>query len=158
MENNTTVIKFVSSGILAIFTAWFGTIGPLICLLLICMIGDYITGLINAGISGTISSVKGLKGIVKKMLYMVAVCVGMCIDWLLLYLSSTFNINVPVTTFFGALVAVWLIINELTSILENISSYVPLPAFLSKILEKAKDTVEDVGNTQADNTNDKIKK
>jgi phage-related holin len=69
MENNTTILKLAFSGILAIFTGWFGTIGPLICILLICMIGDYITGLINAGIKGTISSVKGLKGIIKKMLY-----------------------------------------------------------------------------------------
>ncbi len=156
--NHTNVVKFISSSILAMFTAWFGEIGPLICILLICMIGDYITGLINAGISGTISSVRGIKGIAKKVLYMVAVCVGMCIDWLLLYLTTTFKISVPVTTFFGALVAVWLIINELISIIENISNYVPLPAFLSTILEKVKNTVEDVGNTEANSTNDKIKK
>ena len=149
MENNKTIFKLTFSGVLAIFTGWFGTIGPLICILLICMIGDYITGLINAGIKGTISRVKGLKGIIKKMLYMVAVCVGMCIDWLLLYLTTKFSITIPGTAFFGSLVAIWLIINELTSILENISNYVPLPSFLSKILEKVKDTVEDVGNTQS---------
>ncbi|GEM_PF-6664551 len=66
MMNHTNVVKFISSSILAMFTAWFGEIGPLICILLICMIGDYITGLINAGISGTISSVRGIKGIAKK--------------------------------------------------------------------------------------------
>ena len=35
MMNHTNVVKFISSNILAMFTAWFGEIGPLIC-----MIGD----------------------------------------------------------------------------------------------------------------------
>ena len=45
---------------------------------------------------------------------------------------------------FGLIVTVWLIINELISILENLSKMdVPIPAFLTKIIKKLKTTVED---------------
>jgi phage-related holin len=45
--------------------------------------------------------------------------------------------------FFGTLVTVWLILNEVVSILENLSEVgVPLPSFLKKITEKLKKTAE----------------
>ena len=41
---------------------------------------------------------------------------------------------------------IWLVLNECISILENISEIgVPLPAFLMKLIEKLKKTVENTG-------------
>ena len=47
-----------------------------------------------------------------------------------------------VAVFFAVLVAVWLIINELISVLENLSRIgVPIPNFLKKIINKLKMTI-----------------
>ena len=44
---------------------------------------------------------------------------------------------------FGLIVAVWLIINELISILENLSELgTPIPPFLVKIVHRLKDSVD----------------
>ena len=52
--------------------------------------------------------------------------------------------GVAITMLFGLIVTVWLIINELISILENLARIdVPIPAFLTKIIEKLKTTIED---------------
>lgn len=150
MENKVLTVKGAVTAALAWLTAQFGILGPLLLVLIISMIADYITGLVRAGMQGKISSSQGLRGIVKKLLYMVAAGVGVGVDWLLIYLTSSLGISLPVQTFFGALVCVWLILNEWVSMLENVSDYVKLPAFLTKVLQKAKSTVEEVGDKQAD--------
>ena len=44
---------------------------------------------------------------------------------------------------FGLLVAVWLIINEMISILENLSKLgVPIPDFLTKVIQRLKNSAE----------------
>ena len=44
---------------------------------------------------------------------------------------------------FGISVAVWLIINEMISILENLSKLdVPIPVFLTKLIERLKISVD----------------
>ena len=48
---------------------------------------------------------------------------------------------------FGLLVAVWLIINEMISILENLSKLgVPIPGFLKVLLKKLKITTDGEDN------------
>ena len=68
----------------------------------------------------------------------------MMIDWLIYCGLNQIGISMSYNVFFAVLVAVWLIVNELISILENLFRIgVPIPNFLTKIIEKIKVTVEE---------------
>ena len=78
------------------------------------------------------------------------VVVGAIVDQLLKYASATVGITIPFTFLVACVVAVWLICNELISILENISDIgVNLPPFLDGIIKNLKHQVE----TKADVNN-----
>ena len=120
-------------------------------MLIAVLITDYLTGMLSAFQNNVLNSKTGLWGIVKKLLYGVAVAVGMIVDWTIINVAQAIDINIPMTTFFGLLVSIWLIINELTSILENLMKLdVPLPTFLIKVVSNFKIAVENSGEALAD--------
>ena len=113
------------------------------------MVIDYATGMISAWKSADLSSKKGIFGIIKKVCYLVLVCVGMGVDWLIYSGMTQVGINLNYTIFFGILVTVWLIINELISILENLTNIgVPLPKFLITVIKKLKVSTENKFNEE----------
>ena len=68
-------------------------------------------------------------------MYAVVVSVAMISDWIIINVAERIGVNIPLTTFFGLLVAIWLIVNECISILENlIKLEVPMPNFLTAVL------------------------
>lgn len=114
-----------------------------VIVLVFAMCADYITGMIGAYIRGTLSSRTGIRGIVKKLCYMFAVVCGIIIDYVLTSAVVEFGAFGGDICFFGVLVTVWLILNEVVSILENLTEVgVPLPAFLTKATEKLKKSTE----------------
>ncbi|MEF2919950.1 MAG: phage holin family protein [Acutalibacteraceae bacterium] len=121
---------------------------PLIFLISV-MIIDYLTGISSAYINKKLSSKTGIVGILKKIGYIALVCVGVCADYLIQTVLVNLGIDFNVQTIFGFMVAIWLIINELISILENLSKMgVPMPNFLMKLVKKLKIIVE----SKADST------
>lgn len=113
-------------------------------IILVCvMIIDYITGMISAWENAELSSKKGLFGIVKKICYLFAIASAMGIDWLIYSGMTQIGIQLDYTIFFGVLVTIWLIINEIISILENLAKIgVPLPKFLMTVIKRLKSTTE----------------
>ena len=90
-----------------------------------------------------LSSRIGVDGILKKVGYMVLVVVAMGVDYLIYSGLTAVNVPLPCQLWFGMLVTIWLIINEMISILENLGNIgVPIPAFLRKIIGRLKNTVE----------------
>ena len=81
-------------------------------------------------------------GILKKLSYLVLVCVGGVVDYLIC--AGLASVGIDYSSYcFGLIVAVWLIINELISILENLSELgTPIPPFLVKIVHRLKDSVD----------------
>lgn len=125
------------------FACYLGIVAVPIVVLLIAMIIDYVTGMISAWYKSELSSKKGVFGIVKKVSYLGLVCVGMGVDWLIYSGLHSVGVDLGYTIFFGLLVTIWLVINELISILENLGSIgVPLPKFLLTIIKKLKTTTE----------------
>ena len=107
------------------------------------MVLDYLTGMASAWKSKELSSKKGVNGIIKKIGYLALVCVGMGVDWLISSGLRQIGVEWEHTIFFGVLVTVWLIINELISILENLKKLgVPLPGFLTVLVRRLKITTE----------------
>lgn len=142
-------IKGVFVAIFAVINAWLGTLAPLVYLLLALQITDYVTGITAAPYRGeTRSSDRGFRGIAKKVSMLILVGLGMALDWLLFYAAATVGITSPVKCLFAALVAVWLIANEIISILENIGDIgVKPPAFLLPMVKWVQQQAEDKGKT-----------
>lgn len=142
-------------GALALVFAGIGVyfrmlLGPLIVLIVVMVI-DYITGMAQAWISSTLSSRTGILGIVKKIGYLVAVAVAIVVDYVIQLAASGAGLEIPTIYAFGLLVTIWLILNELISILENLSEIgVPLPKFLLCIVDRLRKSTEKQGDTQAD--------
>lgn len=77
------------------------------------------------------------------------VAVGAIIDELLLYASGAIGLNILFAFLVAGIVAIWLICNEIISILENIKDIgVPIPGFLMPLMKNIKshvNTATDLG-------------
>lgn len=116
-----------------------------------CNLIDYITGLIASKYRNEqMSSYRGMRGIVKKVCMWLLVVVGAVVDELIKYTISTVGLSIRIPFIVATLVAVWIVINEVISILENmIDIGINLPPFLMPIVKRIKKEVEEVGeNTE----------
>ena len=133
----------IKNGILAVFSVigsfaanslggWDASLQVLIAL----MVTDYITGVLVAAVwhksskssSGTLNSVAGFKGILKKCAILLLVWIGVLLD----DATGANYIRMAVILFF--------IGNEGISLLENLGIMgVPFPAFLRRALEALRD-------------------
>lgn len=106
---------------------------------------DYVTALISLKIRGLPwDSSVGIKGIFKKVLMWLLVMVGAIFDMLIIYASEVVGIDAPFSFLIASVVAIWLICNELISILENIKDCgVKLPPFLEPIIKATQEKVEE---------------
>lgn len=136
-------IQAIISAALASFASYMGALAVPIIVLMVMMVIDYLSGMSVAWSTGELSSKIGAKGIVKKVGYMALIAVAMGVDYLIYSGIAAANIEVGYNMWFGLLVAVWLIINEMISILENLSKLgVPIPEFLKKIIQRLKNSAE----------------
>lgn len=136
-------IQAIISAALAAFASYLGALAVPIIVLMVMMVIDYLSGMSAAWSEGTLSSKLGAKGIVKKVGYMALIVVAMGVDYLIYSGIAAADINVGYNMWFGLLVAAWLIINEMISILENLGRLgVPIPEFLKKIIGRLKTSAE----------------
>lgn len=127
---------------------------PLVILFAVIII-DYMSGMLKAWGNDELSSKVGLKGIIKKLCYLMLVCVAGVVDWLLWSGLRQVGITLDFGFCFGLIVVIWLIINELISILENLEALkVPMPSFLRSLVGHLKQTVEAKTKTKEENNNE----
>ena len=122
-----------------------GILAVPVLLLVGCNIIDYATGLCAVKYrNDNISSYKSIRGIIKKICMWLLVVVGVFMDILIQYAVSTAGIDLAVPFVVATIVAVWLVVNEIISILENmIDIGVKMPPFLLPIVKYIKKQVED---------------
>ena len=145
MDIKQKTLKGALSAFLAVAVNYVGIIAVPIIMLCVVMLLDYITGMVAAWRSRELSSKKGSFGIIKKLCYLIAVCVGIIADWVIYSGLDSMGVSLGITVLFGVIITIWLIINELLSILENLRKIgVPLPGFLGKILNRLKTTTEEL--------------
>jgi len=111
-----------------------------------CNLIDYITGLIASKYRNEkMNSYKGMRGIAKKVCMWLLVVVGAIVDELIKYATQTMGFNIQIPFIVATLVAVWIVVNEIISILENIVDIgIDLPPFLMPIVRRIKKEVEEV--------------
>ena len=115
-----------------------------VILIVSCNIIDYATGLMaSPDRDEDINSYKSIREIMKKVCMCLLVVVGAIIDQLLLHASDTVGIAMPFTFLVACIVAIWIICNEIISILENIKDMsVTLWGFLEPLVKNIKSEVE----------------
>lgn len=129
-----------------------GVLFPVLCLLMIAMVVDYITGMLASKRESLDhpgdpaygwSSARGAKGIIKKVSYLCVIAVAMMVDYVIAVAAGYLDIVMPVTAFFGLLVAVWYLLNELLSIIENAGRMGgPVPEWLRKYIAVLKEKID----------------
>jgi toxin secretion/phage lysis holin len=137
-------IKTLVTGFFAMLAGWLGILAIPMLILIICNVADYVTGLVASKYRNEqINSYKSFRGIAKKVCMWLLVGVGAIIDWLMIYAGETAGITMPFTFLVACIVAIWLICNEIISILENMVDIgVDLPPFLAPIIKNIKTQVE----------------
>jgi len=137
-------IHILFAGAVGALAAYFNILLIPLGVLIGVMLIDYVTGMAGAAYTGKMNSRIGVMGIVKKAGYIALVAVGMVVDYLISSALGQIGINLQITYCFGMIITIWLIINELISILENLGELnIPLPHFLVNTIKSLKDKVDD---------------
>lgn len=149
-------IKAIITAAFAGLCSYFGALVAPLIILLIVMVIDYATGMTKAWYTATLSSRIGVKGIIKKVGYLVIVAVAMVADWVFKSGLVSLGINWHIDFLLSLVTIIWLIINECISILENVAAIgTPVPAFVGKIFGKLKNTVEEKADVAAESEGEK---
>lgn len=127
----------------SLFAYIFGDRWVLFFVFLMLNIGDFVTRWIAAYLTGTESSDKGWKGILKKLCYWIMIALAFGMSVIFIDIGEVLGLNLGITVLLGWFVLTSLIINEARSILENIvdAGFHP-PVILIKGLEAANSAVE----------------
>ncbi len=149
-------VKTIFIMIFTTLSAWMGVLAIPVYLLISLNIVDWFTGYVAAPYRGQERQSRiGFKGIAKKVSMLMLVWVGCSVDWLMQYAVSTIGISISFNYVAASLVAVWLIANEIISILENIADMgIDLPPFLMKLAKWVKSEVETKTGGESDKKND----
>lgn len=133
-----------------------GIMAPAMLLLIFLMMVDYVSGMLASKKEAIEypddarygwSSKKSIIGIYKKVGYMLTVLVAVSTDYLLYKFLGEMEISFQIKTTFGLLIVIWLILNELLSILENASRMgAILPKFIYNTLVELKRNIETDNN------------
>lgn len=128
-------IKVTVIAVVSALMSWLGILAVPVFLLVGCNLIDYATGLFAAKYrTENISSYKGIRGIIKKVCMWLLVLIGAWIDILINYAVECAGVSLTIPFVVATVVAVWLVVNEIISILENmIDIGVDMPPFLMPI-------------------------
>ena len=130
-----------------------------VILLMIMMAVDYVTGMLAAKAEAIAhpenpeygwSSRKGILGIIKKIGYIFLVVVAVSLDHILVQAAAPLGFELP-RAIFGLLVTVWLVLNEMLSIVENAGRMgAPVPPWLARCVASLKDKIDQEAEREAD--------
>ena len=146
----------MEKGVMGIISACvmdkFGLLFAAIVLLTILMVTDYISGMLASKKEALDhpndkqygwNSKKSLIGIYKKASYIFIILVAVSTDYIIYKFSAEIGIKFEHKTIFGLLVSIWLIMNELISILENAGRMgARLPEFLQRVLTELQSSID----------------
>ena len=140
-------LKAFVSTVIGAYFSFFGILAIPLALLVPCNVIDYITGIMASKIKKEkITSDKSFIGIIRKVLMYILIFVGFGIDQMIAYVTATLHIEMKFPLLFAAIVASWLVMNELISITENCEAAgvsIPVLAPVLKYVKKKIETVVD---------------
>lgn len=134
----------ISATLTAIAVA-FGKIPIILILFMAAVVLDYITGWVKAKyFLRDWNSKTGLQGIIKKVMYFVMIGTAFLIGWGIREMGESVGVNLEFAMLIGWYVTAVMLINEFTSILENLYVIMPekVPVWLIKTLKIADKTLD----------------
>ena len=139
-----TKIKAFFTVIFSFLSSILGVLAIPVILMVLSNIIDYITGLFASPYRNEdINSYKSIRGIIKKVCMWLLVVVGAIVDELIVYAVASFGFTMPFTFMVACVVAIWIVCNEIISVLENLKDIgVKLPVFLLPLVKNIKSQVE----------------
>lgn len=145
-----TYIKAVFTAVFAFLSSLLGILALPIILMVTCNVIDYITGLMATPYrKQDINSYKSIRGVKKKVSMWLLVVVGAVMDQLIKYACETVGYESPASFLVACIVAIWIICNEIISILENVKDMgVAVPSFLEPLARNIKTQIEDRANIE----------
>lgn len=149
-------IKVIMTAFLSAIMSWLGILAVPVFLMVGCNVVDYITGIAaHKRREEDISSYKGIWGIVKKVCMWLLVIVGSWIDILIRYTVDCAGIDIKMPFIVATVVAVWIVVNEIISILENVIDIgIRIPPFLMPIMKQIRNKIEDSVNFEEEDKED----
>jgi len=151
------LIAGLVSAAIAYVSEKLGMLIPLIGLLVLMMVIDYITGMLAAKKEAVEhpddpsygwSSAIGMNGIIKKFGILCVIVVSMVLDYIVATLAVQMNFNPPITTLFSLLVTSWFLLNEMLSIIENSGRMgADVPEWLAKYIAGLKSKIDSEGGS-----------
>ena len=155
MKQAYITIQAAAAALIAWLSARLGILLPVLGILAVAMVLDYFTGMMASKKESIEhpddpeygwSSRRGAKGIIKKVGYLCIIAVAMIVDYIILHVAAGQGMEITLKAFFGLLVAVWYILNEALSIIENAGRMgAPVPSWLAKYVAVLKDKIDAQG-------------
>ena len=124
--NSLSELNYIDSynaivgGIVTFLTIFLGENWILFVLFLLFNVIDFITGWMKARMTKKENSIKGFKGVIKKLGYWLIILVSFSTSVLFIEIGEVLKIDLSITTMLGWFVLASLAINEIRSIIENI--------------------------------------
>lgn len=145
-----TYIKAAFTAVFAFLSSLLGILALPIMLMVTCNVIDYITGLMATPYrKQDINSYKSIRGVKKKVSMWLLVVVGAVMDQLIKYACETVGYESPASFLVACIVVIWIICNEIISILENVKDMgVAVPSFLEPLARNIKTQIEDRANIE----------
>ena len=101
--------------------AYLGVLAVPVFALVALNFTDYITGIVASKYRQEhVTSYKGIRGICKKIGMWILIGVGWLMDRMIIYAGQYIGLDIKIPFVIATVVAVWLICNEIISILENL--------------------------------------
>lgn len=120
MFNGVSIIGGIAGGFVCQWLGgWDGILKALVALVIL----DYVTGVLKAIITKTLSSQVGFKGLIKKIVIFIVVATAVVVQ-------SVMGDAIPLRE----ITIIFFLCNEGISLLENASKFVPIPAKLKDTL------------------------
>lgn len=149
MREKEALLSFsVISGLISTYFERYGIIFIFVALA-ICF--DVITGLVASAANGVpITSDRARRGFWKKICFLLAVFLGIFMDAFIPQLVLMIGIELPFNLPFGCIVSIYVILNELISIAENIYKVNrdSMPKWIIKLLQGYKKNIENLDNEE----------
>lgn len=149
-------VKLFVTAVASLLSSVLGILYVPVLLMVACNVIDYITGLWAAPKRAAdperrkdegINSYKSMIGIIKKVTMWLLVVVGAIVDQLILYACTVMGYQIHLTFLVACVVAIWIICNELISILENMVDIgIDLPKFLMPLVSNLKNHIDNMGD------------
>lgn len=141
----------IAGAIVAVLSYILGEHWILFAAFLLLNIADWMTGWMKSRLANKENSVRGWKGVLKKLGYWLMIMVAFGASAVFIEIGATIGIDLGITTLLGWFVLASLLINEIRSILENfVEAGFNVPIILVKGLEVADKVVNKDGDVEGE--------